>query len=542
MGKHGETKERITELIASGNDTLSGISAALGIAPSTVSKHLYDLEHAGIIEMIVDQHVRKWKHYRLNNGGAKSNGDGTIGKDRSTFAATRYWLAVAVMSLVAVSIYVYITSSTGAATSYFVPISLTDPPHVPYGTQSLYINYSSLSLRVVNGSGSEWVRTNSSGRLDLLGLINVSQVIGGVNLYKDSEVDAVAFDINSANITVDGMTYNVTVLGRNVVKELDNPVRINASSGVLIDFSPVVDAFYTPNSTEFTLSPSVKTLIANTGGQRFVAVGMRFPIAPTMINAFWNNTGTLGVKGANFGLTSNVTTFNVTLINYGVAPLIIRSVTLLPGSNDNAPLSIRTTWGPFPAGINTSLVSIRAAANGTQNSSMVVGTSRFWRISSGNATYPRMIIYNGTPGNLIVLNASAIYRLGEYGTNAIKITLPNGTRNITITGFGGIRNYGIFLVHPPMPIYFDELTFVANANGTLSAPMTRAMFAEMIARGGFGGYELGPNSTATLTYVGHLGFGNMEIPQGPFENGTYRVVVTTSNGLIAVWQASNRTS
>ena len=50
MSKQGSTKERILELIAEGSDNLSEISEKLNLAPSTVSKHIHDLESARAID------------------------------------------------------------------------------------------------------------------------------------------------------------------------------------------------------------------------------------------------------------------------------------------------------------------------------------------------------------------------------------------------------------------------------------------------------------------------------------------------------------
>src|SRR5271157_2635434 len=145
MSKQGSTKERILELISEGSDNLSEISEKLNLAPSTVSKHIHDLESAKAIEQKSNPHVKKWKYYKLNDdapAGEPGAGGG--------FAAKRNAVALIVMAcaLLAVFSFAYSYAGHGAAGNAYVPISITDPPMVPKGTQALYINYSSMKVQV----------------------------------------------------------------------------------------------------------------------------------------------------------------------------------------------------------------------------------------------------------------------------------------------------------------------------------------------------------------------------------------------------------
>ena len=68
MAKQGSTKDKILKLISEGDNNLSAISERLDLAPSTVSKHLQDLEISGAIVQKDNPHVKKWKYYQLNSG------------------------------------------------------------------------------------------------------------------------------------------------------------------------------------------------------------------------------------------------------------------------------------------------------------------------------------------------------------------------------------------------------------------------------------------------------------------------------------------
>lgn len=67
MSRQGSTKEKILKLISEGSDNLSEISEKLDLAPSTVSKHIHDLESARTIEQKSNPHVKKWKYYRISH-------------------------------------------------------------------------------------------------------------------------------------------------------------------------------------------------------------------------------------------------------------------------------------------------------------------------------------------------------------------------------------------------------------------------------------------------------------------------------------------
>lgn len=63
MSKTYETKRKILDILYKKQSTLSEISKLLGLAPSTVSKHLKGLEASGAIELVDNPYIRKWKYY-----------------------------------------------------------------------------------------------------------------------------------------------------------------------------------------------------------------------------------------------------------------------------------------------------------------------------------------------------------------------------------------------------------------------------------------------------------------------------------------------
>lgn len=65
MSKYGKTKSDVLKLISENKDTLSIISSELGLAPSTVSKHLNELQDLGAIRLVKSEYAKKWKHYEF---------------------------------------------------------------------------------------------------------------------------------------------------------------------------------------------------------------------------------------------------------------------------------------------------------------------------------------------------------------------------------------------------------------------------------------------------------------------------------------------
>ena len=98
-----------------------------------------------------------------------------------------------------------------AANSYLVngysgnqlTVQLTDPPHVPNGTQQLLVTYSGVQAQVklANGS-SEYVSSSASGKVNLLSLVNASTIIGSMQIPQNSIVNKIKFNITNAEIEI----------------------------------------------------------------------------------------------------------------------------------------------------------------------------------------------------------------------------------------------------------------------------------------------------------------------------------------------------
>jgi ArsR family transcriptional regulator, arsenate/arsenite/antimonite-responsive transcriptional repressor len=69
------TRTRILKLLEHGELCVCQVQAVLGLAPSTVSKHLAILKSAGLVD---DRREGKWIHYGLAPGGRNRHAGGIL--------------------------------------------------------------------------------------------------------------------------------------------------------------------------------------------------------------------------------------------------------------------------------------------------------------------------------------------------------------------------------------------------------------------------------------------------------------------------------
>ncbi len=486
MSSHGSTKDKVLKLIAEGSNNLTSISDALGLAPSTVSKHLHDLESAGLIEE-GDNHTKKWKYYKISRVAGQDEG-----RPGWSIIRNRAVVGASVMSMFFLLAFIFITATPQAGVVNSIPISITDPPSVPVGTQALYMNYSSLMAHVVSKGSSEWVDIDSSGRIDLMGLINVSQVIGGLNVSAGSVIDAVAFNISSASTTIDNTTYPVRLLRDRVVASVENNTRLNSSSGVLLDFSPVVVESYTGNVTSFVMIPSVRAVLMPYQGKSIknlhqgIFGQVRYPLPPIYRHAF--AASNITVSNQSLSISGGNLSFVFSLSDTGSKNVTVIGVAL---EGQEAPCQTGGTWGAGLGGCPGISPQTYQQSNGS-----------------------------------VDINADAVYRTSQYnGNGSFTIRLPRPATNISIYGIGGRA------VPPAYFMGFSErppIAFIVESNGTLTIPVEQRLGF----RSGSFGYALAPHSSAHFSYHGAI-YGPWAMMPGMLaDNVTYRIAILTNEGII----------
>ncbi|MDE1865418.1 MAG: DUF4382 domain-containing protein [Candidatus Micrarchaeota archaeon] len=211
MGKAGDTKKQIREMLETKNVNLTEISDRLGLAPSTVSQHLKEMVDSGQIRL-ADDRPRKWKYYELNRGPVQSPYE-------PGFQVKRIVIPIAGIILIAVlAVGLYFSGSRGVAVAqqvYIAPgsavphgstvFSLSDSPQF-YNISALFITVTNASVRSTSG---KWYRIPLQERtFNLVGLRNISEILSGVNLTEGS-YDAISLSVSNVTAIVNGTSRNV---------------------------------------------------------------------------------------------------------------------------------------------------------------------------------------------------------------------------------------------------------------------------------------------------------------------------------------------
>ncbi len=531
MEKHGATKEAIIKLISKGDNNLSVICKRLGLAPSTVSKHLHDLEENGIITQR-ETHFRKWKYYdiapHINSERVRERG---ITLSRGLIVS-----AVAAIALLAAVIYLNnYGTNTSPGTSY-IPVSITDPPQVPQGTQALYMNYSSLSVYVTYKNSSEWLDLNSSGRLDLLSLVNKSQIIGLANIKPNSTVTRIMFNISSAKITINNETYDVYVPNNHVDAYVENNGMVNASSDILVDFSPVVAELYTQNATMFVLVPALKAIVSNnmgtvTRGTVGVGIHMISSLPEQGVGMFSAQSLNATIENPVLSVSNGNASFSAKIKNTGPGNFTIIGIDVGNGTIMNKGIAINT--GGLPTVQSTDqgvVVSQRIIESPVLNSAaypIADGTHFIINMNIGNESFYKQ------NNSSVLINASALMSRLAYGTNTITIHLNGSVNTIVVSSPTEPITTGFYAFGGTGP----GLNFIVNSNGTLTTPFDSKQIFMQQSSGTMRidsirhfdiGYTVLPGSTATLSYNGTINASHIRITPG----NTYVLVVETNEGVV----------
>ena len=252
MSKTWHMKKRVLNILSKRPRTPGEISKLLGLSPSTVSVHIAELERIGAIERVENGYAKRWKYYRIKPG---FNIEKAI-RVKEVNMIPLILMGIAIAAFIGVGAFIGLIPHGGQATT-ILTIQLTDPPNVPNGTQALLVSYSSLQVRMRGSSG--WITDNTTGIVNLMSLTNVSEVVGKLKVPMNASVGTIRFNITSARILVNGMTYNVDVpnhqLSANVIG-----VGAAGNMSVLMDMRTKIAS--TANAT-YMLVTSLKAVAVN---------------------------------------------------------------------------------------------------------------------------------------------------------------------------------------------------------------------------------------------------------------------------------------
>lgn len=386
--------------------TVSEISDKLNLAISTASQHIADLKEAGAIIEIELGHAKKWRYYRLNPDFQLNK---EIEKNNANDKAIIFGTA-AVIGIVAISLYLF--SVYGGQSSNALLFSLTDPPIVPNGTQSLFINYSSLEIHITAQNGSSmWIPGKGNGTIDLLTLVNASQIIGLAGIPKNMSVDAVRFNVDSARIMINGTEYNVSIPNSQVSTQISPPA--SNSEEVLIDLFPTVGVVYNHNTVNFSLLLTMKA-ITQPKTFDYPEPGIRMMLNQNEISGFTGTAAGISLRNVTIKQGNN-SVVSLEILNNLNTGIIIRNV-LVVGK-----LNLNNQW-EAPQGFSgpNNLRMLNFIING--NGTLTIQHLFMQELNSGYILEPKKSIVLNFTGNITFANGMSV------------TFVPNSTYKVVVIG------------------------------------------------------------------------------------------------------------
>ncbi|QQG48259.1 MAG: DUF4382 domain-containing protein [archaeon] len=141
----------------------------------------------------------------------------------------------------------------------FLSIMLTDPPNIPDGVTAVYITYSDVAVHERGLGSAGWFSTGSSGTIETLGLVNLSQTISAGSV-PSGRYNLLAFNISSALVKYQGANYSATVNSGKLVVPLLGGLTINSTdpAAAVVDIQPTVLNLGNATNPDFVITTGAR--------------------------------------------------------------------------------------------------------------------------------------------------------------------------------------------------------------------------------------------------------------------------------------------
>ncbi|MDE1869209.1 MAG: ArsR family transcriptional regulator [Candidatus Micrarchaeota archaeon] len=429
MSKTSETKNKILKMLETGSKRLIDICPELGLSAPTVSQHLKELRNMHLIEEVPDQHFKNEKYYRLARKG-------TVSIKAVSHHFPRYAIGAIAIAIITAGIFAYgfyggqmLLGQNGHPGT--LNILLTDPPHVPAGTQSLNITYSGIQLHVVNRSVDEWISINATGSVNLLKLINTSRLIASAQLPSNAVINAATFNITKATMTIGNATYPVYLQSRVISTGISDRLAFNGSSNLLFDFSPTVIPTYINGTQGFEMLPSISAAMI---AKHDMDMGPDPSHTPIVLNRvtlirLQLTKGSLNISSASVSSSGGNTHVSITVRDNSTKNITVEHVLLLPyiqanktGGNAKAAINQGNPHITWLGRGNAYPIDFSVLGNGTMVESQAKRMAIFSEpeqglsLASGQSA---ILTFNGT-----VSNPSAQYNIVVIGSEGAFAMYP----------------------------------------------------------------------------------------------------------------------
>lgn len=329
------------------------------------------------------------------------------------------------------------------------PVMMTDPPHLPAGTQAMVMAYSSVMVHSSGTAGSGWVNATGHGSVNLLAVVNSSQVIGFANVTANSTINLARFTVTSATITINGTTYNVSLPTNNVTVAVTGGTKINQSTGVLIDFAPTVTAVYNQNTTGFVMAPAARaTVVANASASVNANIGVTVGLSARSRTELEASAPNITISSASVSVSGNVTTVSLTVVDNSNSSVVLNSVLVNGQETVVAAPSVGLNVSIGSGGVLGNGVASKGSTNAQYKSLVALGlnivafnTLGFVVNSNGSLSVPSSEADVRSSGYVLGPGASATMTYNgivAYNSGTLYSTPEVGSQyTVTVTGQGG---------------------------------------------------------------------------------------------------------
>lgn len=444
------------------------------------------------------------------------------------------------------------TTPTTVTNVSYVPlgtlaVQLTDPPHVPEGTQSLIIGYSGLALHEAGQSNSTgFINLNASGSVNLMNLTNFTQTIAVAHVNVNQSFNIVRFNITSARIDINGTIYNVSVPNNRLQIKISG---LNGTSGgALVDLSPTVLQIYAANQTLFVMVPAARAITISNRSINGTSVHIGFKarvnaVAKAKLEQVRPN---ITITGASLTSSGNNTYLAVIVKNNANSSVTLKQVMLFgymrsiisTNASLNLPDQQRSGFSSGLGGIVSSLSTSANLSDYMDALGLLNSSANISAISSFASAFNSSDISEAANVLTKMANSPRAKALENEFRSKINASVIEDMHNINVSNVS--LEAAIGEANRFSHDYHNALNFIVTSNGTLSLPFTQAE-AE-----GPNGYVLGAGSSVTLIFNGTVAFGhgalanahaNANLGTGPLikllANQTYAVRVIGEEGAYA---------
>ncbi len=223
MTKTWDTKNKILKMLSEKRMTLTQISLALGLAPSTVNQHIKELLSINAIRQVNNPYILKWKYYELNPSFNKKPAEMEM-KVPVKNPIVKAVPFIVIIGVIAGFLFLFggklglTSAAVTAVPAGSALFSISDSPTVA-AVSSVNITIDSMQVRNLE-TGKWYTVLSTPETFNLVSLDNISQLIGTANLSA-GEYDEITIQVQNVTTVINNQTepvilptHTLTLIGK----------------------------------------------------------------------------------------------------------------------------------------------------------------------------------------------------------------------------------------------------------------------------------------------------------------------------------------